>query len=140
MSSDASKTTFTLEQLKLHSQSDDCYLLLHGKVYNVTEFLDEHPGGDEVILAETGKDSTEAFEDVGHSDEARELLEKMFVGNFEGTVTDDKPGTKVLTPNGPVPVEEVKAKAKEAASSGSSISYFLPITFFVGYLAWRYFQ
>ena len=30
-----------------------------------------------------GKDATEAFEDVGHSDEARGLLEGMFVGEFE---------------------------------------------------------
>jgi cytochrome b involved in lipid metabolism len=32
-----------------------------------------------------GKDATEAFEDVGHSDEARDLLKDMLVGDFEGT-------------------------------------------------------
>jgi cytochrome b involved in lipid metabolism len=31
----------------------------------------------------SGKDATEAFEDVGHSDEARELLADMLVGEFE---------------------------------------------------------
>lgn len=30
-----------------------------------------------------GKDATEAFEDVGHSDEAREILESLYVGDFE---------------------------------------------------------
>ena len=45
--------------------------------------MDEHPGGDEVILAEAGQDATEAFEDVGHSDEARALLPGMLVGEFE---------------------------------------------------------
>lgn len=45
--------------------------------------MDEHPGGDEVILAEGGQDATEAFEDVGHSDEARALLPGMLVGEFE---------------------------------------------------------
>lgn len=34
-----------------------------------------------------GKDATEAFEDVGHSDEARELLKDMLVGDFEGGVS-----------------------------------------------------
>ncbi len=31
-----------------------------------------------------GKDATEAFEDVGHSDEARDLLKTLFVGDFDG--------------------------------------------------------
>ena len=33
-----------------------------------------------------GKDATEAFEDVGHSDEARAMLKKMLVGEFKGEV------------------------------------------------------
>lgn len=40
----------------------------------------QHPGGDEVMLGEGGRDATEAFEDVGHSDEAREILAKYYVG------------------------------------------------------------
>ena len=35
------------------------------KVYDVTEFLAEHPGGEEILLETAGTDSTEAFEDVG---------------------------------------------------------------------------
>lgn len=37
-------------------------------------------GGEEVLLDVAGQDSTEAFEDVGHSDEARETLEALKVG------------------------------------------------------------
>ncbi|ELU45693.1 Cyt-b5 domain-containing protein [Rhizoctonia solani AG-1 IA] len=40
--------------------------------------------GDEVIMAEGGKDATEAFEDVGHSDEARDILKGLYVADFEG--------------------------------------------------------
>jgi len=36
-----------------------------------------------IIPLWTGQDATEAFEDVGHSDEARALLPGMFVGEFE---------------------------------------------------------
>ncbi|KDO61157.1 hypothetical protein CISIN_1g045035mg, partial [Citrus sinensis] len=36
-------------------------------VYEVTKFLEDHPGGDEVFLSVTGKDATDDFEDVGHS-------------------------------------------------------------------------
>jgi cytochrome b involved in lipid metabolism len=38
------------------------------------------------MLDEAGRDATEAFEDVGHSDEARELLGPMFLGDFVGEV------------------------------------------------------
>lgn len=56
-------------------------------VYDVTKFMDEHPGGDEVLTAEAGKDASEAFEDVGHSDDARSLLPAMLVGAMEGAVS-----------------------------------------------------
>ncbi|PQP91669.1 UDP-arabinopyranose mutase 3-like [Prunus yedoensis var. nudiflora] len=46
---------------------------LNGKVYAVSSYLDNHPGGDKVVLAATGRDATEDFEDAGHSNTAREL-------------------------------------------------------------------
>ncbi|CAL1398670.1 unnamed protein product [Linum trigynum] len=66
-----------------HKSRDDCWLLIHGKVYNVTEFLEEHPGGDEVLLAATEKDATDDFEDVGHGKEARELMMKYYIGDID---------------------------------------------------------
>ncbi|MBA0562940.1 hypothetical protein Golob_007958 [Gossypium lobatum] len=55
------------------------------KVYNVTEFLEDHPGGDEVLLAASGKDATDDFEDVGHSDDAREQMQKYYIGEVDAT-------------------------------------------------------
>ncbi|KAL9320505.1 hypothetical protein ACSQ67_012344 [Phaseolus vulgaris] len=52
-------------------------------VYDITPFLDDHPGGDEVLLTATAKDATIDFEDVGHSDSAIEMMEKYFIGKFE---------------------------------------------------------
>jgi cytochrome b involved in lipid metabolism len=43
-------------------------------------------GGEEVLLDVGGQDSTEAFEDVGHSDEAREILEGLLVGSLKRQV------------------------------------------------------
>lgn len=53
-------------------------------VYDVSKFMDEHPGGDEVLLSEAGRDGSDAFEDVGHSDDARALLPGMLKGELEG--------------------------------------------------------
>jgi len=43
-------------------------------------------GGEEVLLDVGGQDATEAFEDVGHSDEAREILTGMLVGSLKRQV------------------------------------------------------
>ncbi|KAK8949092.1 Cytochrome b5 [Platanthera zijinensis] len=53
------------------------------RVYNVTNFLEDHPGGDEVLLAATGKDASDDFEDVGHSTTARALMDEYYVGEFD---------------------------------------------------------
>lgn len=53
-----------------------------------------HSGGEEVLLDVGGQDATEAFEDVGHSDEAREILEGLLVGNLK-RVAGDPPAKNV---------------------------------------------
>lgn len=40
----------------------------------------QHPGGEEVLLEQAGKDGSEAFEDVGHSTDARELMKRYKIG------------------------------------------------------------
>ncbi|CAL4917571.1 unnamed protein product [Urochloa decumbens] len=60
------------------------------EVYDVTPFMDEHPGGDEVLLAVTGKDATADFEDIGHSDSAREMMEKYHIGQIDASTIPAK--------------------------------------------------
>ncbi|KAJ4497175.1 glyoxylate dehydrogenase [Lentinula lateritia] len=47
-----------------HASRDSCWIIVHGKVYDVTEFLDEHPGGSKIILKYAGNDATEAYEPI----------------------------------------------------------------------------
>ncbi|KAJ2726767.1 hypothetical protein GGI07_000278 [Coemansia sp. Benny D115] len=75
---------FSGEEVSKHSTREDIWIVIHGKVYDVTTFLDEHPGGEEVILEHAGIDATEAFEDIGHSEDARDMLKAYFVGNLDG--------------------------------------------------------
>ncbi|KAJ8417710.1 hypothetical protein AAFF_G00225530 [Aldrovandia affinis] len=70
----------TLEEIKLHNTSKDTWLIIHDKVYDITRFMEEHPGGEEVLLEQAGADATESFEDVGHSTDAREMLEQYLIG------------------------------------------------------------
>ncbi|PMD18807.1 cytochrome b5 [Hyaloscypha hepaticicola] len=87
----SSTKEFTYAEVAEHSAKKDLYLVIHDKVYNTTAFVDEHPGGEEVLLDVGGQDATEAFEDVGHSDEAREILEGLLVGSLKRKEGDPKP-------------------------------------------------
>ncbi|XP_020516642.1 cytochrome b5 type B [Labrus bergylta] len=73
---------YTLEDIRVHNISSDTWLIIHGKVYDVTSFIEEHPGGEEVLLEQAGADATESFEDVGHSTDAREMLEQYYIGEL----------------------------------------------------------
>ncbi|XP_040020538.1 cytochrome b5 type B [Gasterosteus aculeatus] len=73
---------YTLEEISAHSVSSDSWLIIHDKVYDITSFLEEHPGGEEVLLEQAGADATESFEDVGHSTDAREMLLQYYVGEL----------------------------------------------------------
>jgi len=86
---------FTYSDVSSHSAKKDLYLVIHDKVYDASSFVDEHPGGEEVLLDVGGQDATEAFEDVGHSDEAREILEGLSVGILKRQPGD--PAPKVAT-------------------------------------------
>uniref|UniRef100_A0A8C4ST38 Cytochrome b5 n=1 Tax=Erpetoichthys calabaricus TaxID=27687 RepID=A0A8C4ST38_ERPCA len=58
-SSSQDKAVFTLEEVKKHNVSKNTWVIIHDKVYDVTHFLDEHPGGEEVLLEQAGGDATE---------------------------------------------------------------------------------
>uniref|UniRef100_A0A7S4L0X3 Cytochrome b5 heme-binding domain-containing protein n=1 Tax=Guillardia theta TaxID=55529 RepID=A0A7S4L0X3_GUITH len=65
--SPASKT-ISQEELAKHQTKDSCWVSIEGKVYDFTDFLDEHPAGAEAILKYGGKDGTEIFKAI-HTDE-----------------------------------------------------------------------
>lgn len=55
-------------------------MLIKGSVYNVTEYVRDHPGGVDVLIDLAGKDATEGYQDVGHSEDADEILHSYFIG------------------------------------------------------------
>ncbi|KAI1380400.1 cytochrome b5 [Hypoxylon crocopeplum] len=81
----------TYQDVAEHNTKKDLFLVIHDKIYDATKFIDEHPGGEEVLLDVGGQDATEAFEDVGHSDEARETLDQLLVGTLKRKPGDPQP-------------------------------------------------
>ena len=88
--SDQAKT-YTLSEVARHASKDDCWAIISGDVYDLTEFINRHPGGDEILRA-CGTDATTLFNSrqtqdgqwVGsgtpHSHAAMEQLAKLKIG------------------------------------------------------------
>ena len=85
-------------ELCRHNKVDDLWLAIDGIVYDVTPFMDDHPGGGDIMLSAAGKDGTDDFEDVGHSPHARELLKRFKVGTFKGDFSLSNNGASLKTP------------------------------------------
>ncbi|ELK11128.1 Cytochrome b5 [Pteropus alecto] len=80
--SDKTVKYYTLEEIRKHNHSKSTWVILHQKVYDLTKFLEEHPGGEEVLREQAGGDATEDFEDVGHSSDAREMSKTFIIGEL----------------------------------------------------------
>ena len=73
-------TLIKLSELKENNNSKSCWLAIHNEVYDITKFLEDHPGGEEVLLEQAGGFATEAFDDVGHSTDAKEIMKQYHIG------------------------------------------------------------
>ncbi len=60
---DTATTTkaYSLKEVQVHNNPKDCWTTINGKVYNVTSWISEHPGGSEAIIYLCGIDGSSAF-------------------------------------------------------------------------------
>lgn len=79
-------TTYTMTEVALHNNEADCWFVINNKVYNVTTFSPDHPGGD-TILSGCGLDATNLFNTkqgsgVPHSADAQDALGAFYIGDL----------------------------------------------------------
>lgn len=73
-------TEYSMAEVAEHCGPDSCWLVLWDMVFDVTPFLKEHPGSEELLLEHAGKDATTVFSEVGHSRDAKMMLAKYNIG------------------------------------------------------------
>ncbi|PSN44710.1 hypothetical protein C0J52_11836 [Blattella germanica] len=73
---------YSLDEVRAHKSKESAWCVYENGVYDVTKFLDQHPGGADQLLDECGGDLTAQFEDLGHSDSARSDMKKYKIGEL----------------------------------------------------------
>lgn len=73
---------YSKAEVALHNKRTDCWIIIKDKVFDVTSYVEEHPGGD-AILAHAGDDSTEGFYGPQHATRVFEMIDDFCIGELE---------------------------------------------------------
>ncbi|CEI87779.1 Cytochrome b5 [Rhizopus azygosporus] len=115
---------YSYEEVAKHNNRNDLWMIIDGKVYDITKFQDEHPGGEEVLIDEGAKDATGPFEDVGHSEDARDILKKYYIGDVDPT-------------SKPIKVAKQAEQFATSGAQGNPLRILIPLALLA---AWVYFK
>uniref|UniRef100_A0A7S4M790 Cytochrome b5 heme-binding domain-containing protein n=1 Tax=Vannella robusta TaxID=1487602 RepID=A0A7S4M790_9EUKA len=75
---------FSASEVAAHNSQDDCWIIVNGKVFDVTEFMKKHPGGKKVLLNVAGKDATTQFQSL-HQPGVLHQYDSLCIGTLAGT-------------------------------------------------------
>lgn len=79
---EAKDRIITLAEVSRHDSPQDCWVVIYDRVYDITTFFDEHPGGADIMFEYAGTDASIAFRSSGHSRMATKALERFIVGEL----------------------------------------------------------
>ena len=82
----------SMDEIAKHNKEESPWLLIHGRVYDVAKYMDNHPGGPEILVENSGKDATEEYDDIGHSDDATQQMAEYCIGRVKGVAFDEVSG------------------------------------------------
>ena len=71
---------YNLSEVSNHCSPDDCWLVIFDRVYNVTSFLQEHPGGEYIMMEFAGRDATIPFRSTRHGRDSYQMLSNYLIG------------------------------------------------------------
>ncbi|XP_008061304.1 cytochrome b5 reductase 4 isoform X2 [Carlito syrichta] len=111
----------TEEELRKHNKKDDCWICIRGFVYNVSPYMEYHPGGEDELMRAAGSDGTDLFDQVHRWVNYESMLKECLIGRMAvkpAVLKDNREEKKVL--NGMLPKSQVTdTLAKDGPSSPS---------------------
>jgi nitrate reductase (NAD(P)H) len=84
------KNGITMEEVEKHNHAGSAWIVVKGRVYDCTPYLQNHPGGASSIMIAAGQEATEDFEAV-HSQKAWAMLQDYFMGPLKDSAAVPKP-------------------------------------------------
>ncbi|MFA6386388.1 MAG: cytochrome b5-like heme/steroid binding domain-containing protein [Candidatus Paceibacterota bacterium] len=101
LTSGGKSITLDMTEIAKHNKSIDCFMLISGKVYNITSFFGSHPGGNAAMEATCGTDATAAYATrdpyaktsgtkINHSKSAQAMLANYYIGDLNQTIGQQK--------------------------------------------------
>ncbi|CAN0102626.1 unnamed protein product, partial [Pylaiella littoralis] len=118
MSDTAATREYSMTEIATHATNESTWLVIKDmndgdtpKVYDVSSYLNDHPGGAEVMMEVAGQDATNMFEDIGHSTDARTEMKKFEIGRLK--LTDEEKAAIA---------EAAARKAEKAARQGGGLN------------------
>mmetsp|Transcript_73159 Transcript_73159/g.116656 ORF Transcript_73159/g.116656 Transcript_73159/m.116656 type:complete len:148 (+) Transcript_73159:107-550(+) len=81
---DAKLREYTWDEIRKHNTEEDLWVVLHGRVFDVTEFQIDHPGGPDVLQDIAAQDATQEFESIMHTKKARNMARCHLIGKVKG--------------------------------------------------------
>jgi len=80
----------TATEVAKHKQAGDCWMIVNGRVYDLTKLINTHSGGSQEILRDCGRDGSAGFntkyQGASHSRSAQAILASYYLGEVGATV------------------------------------------------------
>ena len=78
------ETEFSMEEVAKHNKKDDLWIVVKGVVLDVTNWLDEHPGGPQALFSHMGRDASEEFEMLHDDEVIPKYAAEIVIGRVKG--------------------------------------------------------
>ena len=75
-------STYTVDEVSFHDNENDAWIIINGDVYDITDFLEEHPGGKMILMSVLGEDATDFFEELHNEKILKEYGNKYKIGTI----------------------------------------------------------
>lgn len=69
---------YSIEEVMKHNQPNNCWIIVNKHVYDVSTFINNHPGGIYCLIKKTGENREQDIK--FHSETAKKLMRQFHIG------------------------------------------------------------